>query len=408
MPFPVFEQLYLLQSLGWAIANSFWQTGILWLLYQLIIRTDKNIPAIAKHHLSLMLLSCSFIWFLFTFLKNYVLLTTGVAPDQMVDSSWMIKLSSINNMFRLLSLVYLALLLFYIANFFSNLTGNRLLRNSGLTRAPIDFRLFTDRTALHLGINKKIKIWLSAHVDVPCVTGFINPVILFPVALINHLSIQQIEAVLLHELAHIKRNDYLINFIQSIIEMVLFFNPFAVLLSKAARKERENCCDDWVLNFRYDQYEYAKALLLLEEQRHLLQFRFAIAATNGHKKLLERVKRLFNVTPQTGFSAIQKFKLTGLSLLILVNIFIVIPLTTQKSVREKAVVPGKKQTIDLTQHNKQRASTMEKALFATTPLKPERQYIEKGVTFTRTRKIKKLPENNPSLNMLMHTLMKNY
>ncbi|MEO5888925.1 MAG: M56 family metallopeptidase [Ferruginibacter sp.] len=337
MPLPVFENAHLLQSLGWAIGNSLWQTGILWLLYQLIVTVDTKLPAIARHHLSLVLLTTSFIWFIFTIQQNYLLLSNSPVAT-LLNNNWLSGLPSFNNLLPILSIIYLVLLCFYTTRFIKNLSVNRFLQTAGLAKAPIDFRLFVTKTALHLGIKKNIRVWLSDHVDVPCVTGFLKPIILLPAAIVSQLSIQQAEAILLHELAHIKRHDYLVNLIQSIVELILFFNPFAVLLSKAAKKERENCCDDWVMNFRYDQYEYAKALLALEEQRHLSHFRLALAATNGKKNLLQRVKRLFNTDPQTTFGLSQKFKLTGLCFLLLTGMFILLPSMIKKRIAEKTIV----------------------------------------------------------------------
>ena len=80
---------------------------------------------------------------------------------------------------------------------------------------------------------------------------------------VNHLSISEVEAVLAHELAHIKRYDYLVNIIQSIIETLLFFHPAIWWISGEIRRERENCCDDYALSQNIDKVVYAKALVKL-------------------------------------------------------------------------------------------------------------------------------------------------
>jgi len=100
------------------------------------------------------------------------------------------------------------------------------------------------------------------------------------------------EAVLLHEMAHIRRADYLINLMLTAIETFLFFNPFTQLLSKTIRHERENCCDDWVLQFQYNATSYAEALLRIA----YLQSSPALAmnAASGKNDLLSRVKRMLN------------------------------------------------------------------------------------------------------------------
>ena len=110
--------------------------------------------------------------------------------------------------------------------------------------------------------------------------------------MLSHLSVEQAEAILLHELAHIKRNDYLINIIQKLIETILFFNPAVWLLARGLKSEREYCCDDLVLQFTTDAGLYARALLSLEENR--IDYNNLAMAADGARKhsLLNRIKRL--------------------------------------------------------------------------------------------------------------------
>ncbi|MEO6720917.1 MAG: M56 family metallopeptidase [Ferruginibacter sp.] len=330
MQLPVFENAYFLQSAGWAITNSFWQAGMLWLLYQLITTLDKSLSSLVKYHLSITLTAASFIWFLFTIVENFrVLRSNMVSGGEDVTGNWLFKFEYINTVLPYLSFIYLIILCLYSVQFAKRIFSNRILQKSGLTKAPLDFRLFVNHTAIHLGIKKKIGVWISAHVDVPSVTGFIKPVILLPVAIINHLSAKQVEAILLHELAHVKRNDYIVNVAQSFIELILFFNPFVFLLSNIARKERENCCDDWVLNYRYNQQDYARALLLLEEQRQSKPG-FALAATNNKKTLLNRIKRLFQPVAETNFTKWQQLKFISVCILILIAISFGLPYVIKK------------------------------------------------------------------------------
>jgi beta-lactamase regulating signal transducer with metallopeptidase domain len=346
MQLPVFEHAFLLQSLGWAIGNSFWQAGILWLLYRLIVTTDKKLPAFIKYNLGTALLFTTLAWFLFTFFQNYQSITNGstVASIYYIKN-WELNLNLVRSVCSYLSIIYLLLLGFYINLFYKSLSVNCFLQKKGLNKAPIDFRIFVEKATFQLGINKKIKLWISDNVDVPSVTGFLKPVILLPAAMINQLTIAQAEAVLLHELAHIRRNDYLYNILQSVVELILFFNPFVHLLSKSVRKEREYCCDDWVMNFQFDRLVYAKALLLLEEQRHLLQSRFVLAATNGEKKLLNRVKRLFNQQMETDFNIFTKIKLGVVCLFLLFVIFSEIPTISNNTPKTIAIIDRKNEPL---------------------------------------------------------------
>jgi beta-lactamase regulating signal transducer with metallopeptidase domain len=392
MQLPVFEHAYFLQSVGWAIANSLWQTGILWLLFQAIITFDKKLPALVKYHLSLVFLFTGFTWFLFTLVQNYRFLTNDTGPGEIflfpVGIGWM---KNFNQLLPYLSIVYLFLLGCYLVKFIQNISANRLLQTKGLMKAPADFRFFVKQVAINLGISKKIQVWISAQVDVPAVTGFFKPVILLPAAIINHLSVQQVEAILLHELAHIRRNDYLVNLLQSAVELILFFNPFAFWLSKAARIERENCCDDWVMSFQYNHQDYAKALLILEEQRHFTSFTFALAATSGKKNLLFRIKRLFNATPHTSTSTIQKMKLIGLCLLLVAGFFSLFPAINNKPVKETIGQYSKKEKTTLAKPGYASEANLSKNILKA----PLTKSTAKKSPVKRKKSLKKQPLTDP-------------
>ena len=166
-----------------------------------------------------------------------------------------------------LSVAYIFLLLFLMAKLFTAYRHVHYIAHKNLLNPPAALDLFASQVSLQMEIPKKIKIWISNHIEVPATIGFIKPVILIPFASLNHLTVHQLEAVILHELSHIKRNDYFINLLISIIETILFFNPFIALFIKIIKSERENCCDDFVLQYRYDPHSYASALLRLEQSR---------------------------------------------------------------------------------------------------------------------------------------------
>ena len=138
---------------------------------------------------------------------------------------------------------------------------------------------------------KTVSIFLSNKIQVPLTIGFFKPIIVFPIALINQLSIQQTEAILLHELAHIKRADYMLNIVLSIIQSFLFFNPIIWLLSREINKYREQCCDDLVLDKTNNSIAYAQALFQIEQFRSS-PLTLALAANGKKYTLLNRIKRI--------------------------------------------------------------------------------------------------------------------
>ena len=150
-----------------------------------------------------------------------------------------------------------------------------------------------------LQINKAVRLLESGYVKVPMVIGHLKPVILMPVGLLAGLPAEQVEAVLLHELAHIRRHDYVVNFLQTLAETVFFFNPGLLWISSLLRDERENCCDDIALEQTKNKREFVQALISFKE--HSLSAEKYAVAFPGKKKnhLLHRVSRIMSNKNQT-------------------------------------------------------------------------------------------------------------
>jgi len=141
----------------------------------------------------------------------------------------------------------------------------------------------------HLRLSRPIRMLESCLIDAPMVLGHFRPVILMPIGLLAGLPAGQIEAILLHELAHIRRYDYLVNVLQRLVEGLLFYHPAIWWTSHVVRTERENCCDDAVVATSGNAHEYAVALAALEQNRWSGR-QPAVAATGGN--LVKRIRRL--------------------------------------------------------------------------------------------------------------------
>jgi beta-lactamase regulating signal transducer with metallopeptidase domain len=144
------------------------------------------------------------------------------------------------------------------------------------------------RLAGALGISRAIRVLETAAVEVPSVVGWLRPVILLPVSSVTGLTPQQLEMVLAHELAHVRRHDFLVNVLQSVVETLLFYHPAAWWISRQIRIERENCCDDLAVAICGNALQYARTLTMLEQMRSTPVM--GVAATGG--SLLERIRRL--------------------------------------------------------------------------------------------------------------------
>lgn len=291
------NQANLLQSLGWAVLNSLWQLALLWVIYQAVVAILPKAHPATKSILAAVLLMTGFSWFLFTFFQVFAAgniekeaVTAGLltAGDENALGQWLQRTLPIA------SVIYLVLLVFPVLRFIRNYRYVQAIRRFGLSKMQADWRLFVNKTAARMGIQKKVTAWVSDLVSSPVTIGFWKPVILVPMAAINHLTPQQMEAVLLHELSHIRRGDYLVNFIINLIQTLLYFNPFAKAFVKIVEREREKSCDEMVLQFQYDSHEYASALLALEKASHTRK-PLAIAAAGKRNDLLHRVEIILGV-----------------------------------------------------------------------------------------------------------------
>jgi len=162
-----------------------------------------------------------------------------------------------------------------------------------------ELRELVARLADRLGIRRHIRIFEGAHVSVPMVIGWIRPAIIAPASLVTGLAPWQVEMLLAHELAHIRRYDFLANMLQTVLETLLFFHPAAWWLSERIREERENCCDDIAVAIcGGDRKGYTATLLALEESRGRRQV-FAAAADGNSDRgtLLRRAMRLMTGGP---------------------------------------------------------------------------------------------------------------
>ena len=172
------------------------------------------------------------------------------------------------------------------------LRGVRRLRRTAVAAVPAPLRTACHELALRLGLRVAFRVAASAAVDSPTVIGWWRPVILLPIAALANLSPGQVEAILAHELAHIRRHDYLVNLLQSVVETLLFYHPAVWWLSGRVRTEREDACDDIAVTVCGDRAEYAAALATLETRRGS---DYAPALAAAHGSLVTRIRRILHV-----------------------------------------------------------------------------------------------------------------
>jgi bla regulator protein blaR1 len=174
------------------------------------------------------------------------------------------------------------------------------------------------------------------------VIGHLKPVILVPVGLLANLPAEQVEAVLLHELAHIRRHDYFVNFLQTIAETVFFFNPGLVWISSLLRDERENCCDDIAIAQTNNRREFVQALINFKEHA-LYGTNYAVAFPGKKNHLLNRVSRILNNKNQTLGPAEKVFFMMGI---VVLSVIIATAAVAQIKTSESVIAKVKQQVLD--------------------------------------------------------------
>ena len=314
-------------ALSQAMLFSLAQGLLMFFLLKFVIYTTPGITASGRFRLfysSLILVFISFVVSVFKFYSEAGTWTehpvsfTSEMSDQPASAALAFKSWLELNSFWIAGFYFLGLTIQAIL-LISGLIKIKQIRNQQKTNLNFVWDIRLGRLGSRLKINKEVSLYFSDKILIPLTAGYIKPIILFPVAMVNRLSLEQVEAILLHELAHIKRDDYALNILQRIMEIILFFNPLVWLMRREIEKEREFCCDDLVVEYCNNPDLYASALALLEENK-INNLRLALAANDSSKyPLLNRIKRITTMktlknNPKQQLLAIISIVAIGLSL----------------------------------------------------------------------------------------------
>lgn len=331
----------IIYSLGWTMVHSIWQGALIALLLFAFITLIKSSSAV-KAKVSVIALGLMVVSFLTTFSvelasfnnnkivpENAVVLnnasqleTNSKTLNNPTDSSSPVVnvVNEIKNVLAenvsLLAMIWFAGFIIFTARFFGGFYITKKLKYSGTSFVPAEWQNRANSICYRLKILKPVRLLESVNVNVPIVIGYIKPVILMPVGMLTGMEGEQVEAIIAHELGHIYRNDFLINTLQSLGEIILFYHPAAWWISHKIREERENCCDDIAVSVCGDKLTFAKALANLEEVI-MKNKQFALAIKN-QKTLMGRIKRLFD----TGHNKIrysEKFLVSAVILAVLLT-----------------------------------------------------------------------------------------
>jgi beta-lactamase regulating signal transducer with metallopeptidase domain len=303
---------HIIYALGWTVVHSLWQGVVIAALMTLVLMFLKNKTAQARYWVSNVALLAMLISSIITFqviaqnlvayqsnAANMTLILRGQSFLQTIDNQGFV--SDITWFFnRYLSLVVVAWLmgvLFFLAKLSGSLMYVEILKNRHVIPLADEWVQMVELLKSALKIKQKVALLESSLITSPMTLGWLKPIILMPVGIVNSLSPAQVEAILAHELAHIKGRDYIINIVQSFIEILYYYHPAVWWISSNIRIERENRCDDMAVNLTGNSLTYAKALLIIQELNHSKSNTYALAmgfSTQPKGLLLNRIKRILN------------------------------------------------------------------------------------------------------------------
>ncbi|WP_266366805.1 M56 family metallopeptidase [Tellurirhabdus rosea] len=338
----------LVAALGWALLHSLWQGVLIVALLAVLVRKRRTAT---RYALGVGALSLQVAAFVLTFvlayepprpaapLTPYTPLTTAAWLDEApaaLPVNWLVQLESLLPIFVTVWLLGTAVLGLRLA-------GGWLLvqqwTRQGVQTVPVAWQDHIARLSRELAIDRPVRLLESVRVSVPMTVGWLKPVILIPVGMLTHLSPQQVEAVLAHELAHIRRHDYLINFLQSVAEVVFFYHPAIWYLSSRVREEREHLCDEVAIALTGRPLEYAQTLAAVESLRLAAQPSLALAFGGTKSQLLERVRRVLGVAEEPSSRGMTGF-------LLVAGLVLIAGLAVARQVQQPEEMPTVETTIE--------------------------------------------------------------
>ncbi len=311
----------ILYALGWTVIHSLWQAFLVGLVLALLLVSLQKHSAKFRYALANAAMLFVLGWSMFTFLDYYQTAQVEVIGDltfwgavgaaeggSFLQNLYHSFSEYFNQHLPLIVTFWLLGVAFFMLRMLGSLAYVQHLKNKHTQPLSEVWQEKLEILAGRIPMKKTVGLMESAIVKVPMVVGFFKPVILMPMGAVNGLTVEQVEAILAHELAHIYRNDYILNIFQSLIETLFYFNPAVWWISANIRTERENCCDDIAVEVCGNSLAYAKALVSLQEM-HRAAPALAMPLSGNKNQLLNRVRRILN-QPQNKSNIMEKITAT--------------------------------------------------------------------------------------------------
>ncbi|GAB3640675.1 M56 family metallopeptidase [Spirosoma arcticum] len=302
-------------ALGWTLLHALWQGFALVLPTAVVLHLLQNRSSALRYQISvltltaqLLLSAATFVWY---YKPTVSLVNTAVRSTvvQSLPVRWQTIAQTLpwhQQVQQFLEIHLGQFVLIYLIGvvlFGLRLAGGwvylQRLSRTATQSSTQKWTELTDALRSAMAIRAVVQVRESARIMVPMVAGILKPVLLLPIGLVANLSVREVEAVLAHELAHIKRHDYAVNLLQSVMEVLYFFHPALWWLSARVREEREHCCDDLAVQaIGGDGRILAQALARVEELRLTQTMQspaLAMAFATKRQQLLHRVRRVLGI-----------------------------------------------------------------------------------------------------------------
>ena len=302
--------MQLLSNIPKAIINNIGFMAILFMMYECVKWMGKIKPG-QLFIIAGTIQAISLVQFLITvFYPNsfsLLLITAKIATIAIPFNNNGIQWLTLIGLTYCLMLIYFLAKILFQFKYISGLKKSANFSQSAFLTSTLPSQLLKETT--------NIKIGLSNQIDAPITFGWLNPIVLLPIAICNQLTTKEIETILIHEIAHILRKDYIVNIIISLNQTILFFNPFSILLNKEMSLQREIACDLMVIKNNPEKVEYMNALLKIAEhvnKRIQKNTTLAIGILGSQSELLKRIQYFNNIKTNTTRQLIFKL-MTGLA-----------------------------------------------------------------------------------------------
>lgn len=292
------------QVLGWTLLHSLWQSFVLLGIVVSLFRFIPGSRSSVRYGVAVSGMLMMFLASVVTFFYYSTSANASVAYERPIEISSPVSYAAANDvsvswwsyLYHILQAnLWLITACWLVGAFFFclRLAGSWWYVSALKRQARVldnDWSQRIKALAREFNIDRTVLLAETHCISTPAVVGYLKPVILIPVGMFSGLSTEQIESIFIHELTHIRRHDYLVNIIQSLVEALFFFNPFVWIISNIIRREREHCCDDAVVAHT-NANAYAYALVQLEESR-LARTRLALSLAENKNQLFNRITRI--------------------------------------------------------------------------------------------------------------------